>query len=132
MKLKPGVLNGIKHVETVEVEYNGEKYEIDIRPLRHSEAAVIQGILSKGLKVKTSGKGKHVATESVDIDMEQMIKARYEAQLKASAMGTVDPAWTEQTIDEQWLPEWIVQVGDAVMRISGIGNPEEVEQFRKK
>jgi hypothetical protein len=133
MKLLPGALNGAKHTEMVEV-YNGEdKYEIEVRPLRHSEASVIQAMLSKGFKMKTGGTGLN--TNTVDVDMEKTVQAQFEAQLESAARGTVDAGWTAEVIDAEWLPEWIKVVGDHVMKISGIGNKkedqDEVEQFRQ-
>lgn len=133
MKLVPGVLNGAKHTEIVEVEFDGQTYEVEIRALRHSEAAVIQALLSKGFKMKTGGTGLN--KDAVDIDMATTVQAQFEAQLEAAARGTIEDGFTKEYIDAQWSSEWIQKVGDQVMKISGIGNKkedaDEVDSFRK-
>lgn len=125
-KLKPEMLQGNKYTEEVVVKLpSGEEAEIEIRGLKHLEASKIQGILSRAVKVDGKGNAK-------DIDTAVLTQSRYEALLKSCAMGTVDEDWTEQSINDYWTTEMIEKVGDRVMMISGIGNPEDVESFRNK
>lgn len=134
-KLKPGVLDGIRHTETVELEWNGEVYEVDVRPLKHTECEEIQAILARPVQLKARGsdldKKGGMGKTPVNINSEVMAKSRYQAALRAAAMGTIDDAWTVQTINEEWPSEWVMKVGAHVQRISGIGNPEEVRSFRE-
>jgi len=130
-KLKPELLDGIKYTETVELEHNGQTYEVDIRPLRHSEVAAVQSLISSALKVDMKGIGKKVARENVSFDVGEIVKGRYAAWLKAAALGTVDDVWTEEMIDQKWPPEWVQKVGAQVMKISGISEPQEIDSFRE-
>jgi len=125
-KLKPALLDGIKYRETVELEYNGEKYEVEIRPLKYSEAAEVRGLIGGNSKVDISE-----AKKSMDLDLSGLIRGRQLAMLKATALGIVDPEWTEEKIDELWPPEWVQKVGERVMEISGFYIDEpDLKSFR--
>jgi len=50
-KLTPDLLDGIKHTETVELEHGGKVYEVEIRPLKNSEAAKVRAEQWKALKI---------------------------------------------------------------------------------
>jgi hypothetical protein len=138
-KLTLALAQGIKQIEVVTVEHEGTSYEIEIRPLRHTEAKQIQGILSRGVKVNQKQIGKN-ASQAVEVDTVALAEAQYDAWLKSAALGTVDAEWTTQTIDESWKPKWIEEVGEKVMEISGIDSPskrkeaseEQLNSFRKK
>lgn len=132
-KLKPALLDGIKHRETVELEYGGEKYEVEIRPLRHSEVAEVQGLITSGMKVDVNdmiGK-KRAKGETYSFDLGGYMRGKRTALLKAAALGTTDPEWTEEKIDELWHPEWVQKVGERVMEISGFHVEEDdLKSFR--
>lgn len=128
--LKPGMLTGIMYRETIELEMKGETFEVEVRPLRHSEAAQVNGLLSKGVKI--DGLVAKEDMSNVHVETEKMVEAQAEAQLKAAAFGTVDSCWNELTINTEWPLEWIQKVGARVMLISGVGNADEVERFRKE
>jgi len=145
-KLTPDLLNGVKHKEIVEIEHNGETYEIEIRPLKNSEAAQVRAEQWRGLKINAdlfdkagsaktkSAKAKLLEEklgEKMTFSPGDIIAGKYSAWLKAAALGTVDPAWTEEKIDELWPSEWVEKVGERVMEISGIkAVDEEIESFR--
>lgn len=128
--LKPGMLSGILYREKIELEMNDETFELEVRPLRHSEAAQINGLLSKGVKI--DGLAAKEDMSNVHVDTDKMIEAQADAQLKAAAFGTVDSCWNELTINAEWPIEWIQKVGNRVMAMSGVGNADEVERFRKE
>lgn len=142
-KLTLSLAQGIKQIEEVTVEHEGETYEIEVRPLRHSEAKQVQSILSRGVKVNQKKVGKS-ESQAMEVDTVVLVEAQYDAWLKASALGTIDPEWTAQTIDQTWQPKWIEEVGEKVMEISGIESPEkrkksatedgneDLDSFRKK
>lgn len=124
-KLTLALVKGKDHTETVTVESDGEKFEIDIRPLKHSEQAVVQSLLVKGMKQKSKTIGKkQVASEELELDFAAHIGNRYEARLEAAAIGTIDAEWTKETINEYWLPQWIDDVSTRVFEISGIDLPD--------
>lgn len=127
-KLNPALLDGIKHRETVELEHNGEKYEVEIRPLKYSEAAEVRGLIGGNSKVDINEVKK-----SMDLDLSGLIRGRQLAMLKAAALGTTDPEWTEEKIDELWPPEWVQKVGERVMEISGFYIDEpDLKSFRRQ
>jgi hypothetical protein len=139
-KLTMALAEGIKQIEVVTVEHDGQTYEIEIRPLRHTEAKQIQGILSRGVKVNQKKIGKN-ESQAVEVDTVALAEAQYDAWLKAAALGTVDTEWTTQTIDESWKPKWIELVGEQVMELSGIESPQKrkeasedknINSFRKE
>lgn len=130
MLLKPGALNGLKHVENFEVEVEGQKFEVQIRALKHNESAEIQQILSKA--VKMSGFQPKADGSNVNVDTAELVKSQYEAALKATAYGVVDQDWNLNSINDEWPSELINTVGKQVMLLTGIGNPEEVARFRER
>lgn len=121
-RLRPGALDGIQHTEEVELEAEGRTYFTDIRPLKHSEAKRVQKILSGAVhfRGKATGRKRDRIDADVELNSGDFVEARYNAQLKAAALGTVDDFWNEETIDAEWLSEWIAKVGERVMEISGI------------
>lgn len=146
-KLTPDLLDGIKHTETVELEHNGKTYEVEIRPLKNSEAAKVRAEQWKALKInadlfgtgdsKTKKEARaNLLAKKLEREMSfspgDILEGKYAAWLKAAALGTVDPAWTEEKIDELWPAEWVEKVGSRVMEISGIkAADEEIESFRE-
>lgn len=141
-RLTPGALSGIKHREVVSLVLtdrmggSGEEFSIEVRPLRHRERAQVQGILSEGFVVENEGDADAQVEHrksTVKVIYERYVRAQYEAQLKAAAMGSVDPNWNEATIDAQWPAEWVEQVGQRVMDISNIGDlQQQVDRFQNE
>lgn len=140
-KLTPDLLDGIKHKETVELEHRGKVYEVEIRPLKNSEASQVRAEQWRGLKINAglfdktkAARAKHLEEklgEKMTFSPGDILEGKYSAWLKASALGTTDPAWTEEKIDELWPAEWVEKVGERVMEISGIkAVDEEIESFR--
>ena len=139
-KLTLALAKGIKHIETVTVEHDGESYEIDVRPLRHSESKEVQSILSRGVKVNQKMIGKSQSKE-VLVDTATLTEAQYDAWMKAAALGTIDSEWTTDSIDKTWNPKWIELVGEKIMELSGIesmkkqaekAEAEDIDSFRKE
>lgn len=125
-KLTPGALNGIRHTADVNVETpDGQSHEVEIRPLRHSEAKQVQRTLSGAVRYRSSASRLDDSEADVELDGGAFVEARYDAQLLAASLGTTDEAWTEETIDELWPSTWIAEVGQEVMEISGIGDPSD-------
>lgn len=129
-KLTLALAKGIKHIETVTVEHDGDTYDIEIRPLRHSETKQVQGMLSRGVKVNQKKIGKN-ESQAIEVDTSMIVESQYDAWLKASALGTVDVEWTTDSIDASWKPEWIEKVGEKVMELSGIESPSKRKKEKK-
>lgn len=132
-KLKLSLAKGLQHFETVDLTVGDKVYQIEIRPLRHTEVAEIQALLSGGLKTKGEFNENQTATREFDVDFATYTKNRYLAGLKAAALGTVDPDWTEETIDKYWKTEWIDTVAERVLAISNVARPDQAktEIFRE-
>jgi predicted secreted acid phosphatase len=123
--LKPGMLAGASYKETFEVEVNGEKYEVELRALKHSEVAKIQQIQFAGMK-GIAGK----AMDAVEVDLGDTIYNNSAAMLEAATAG-LGSDWTKKAVEEELTPEVINAIGKRVMTISGLGDPEDVARFRE-
>ncbi|MBD1373749.1 hypothetical protein IC620_15490 [Hazenella sp. IB182357] len=135
-ELTPDLLDGIKYEEQVELKgRNDESYTIKIHPLRTSEVAKIQRIATAAVKIRADQIGKNMAKESLEMEAGEMAEAKYKSWIEATALGTNDKAWTIETVDNHWLPEWVEKVGKRVLEISGVSDEKDggsVNSFRKK
>ncbi|MBS7531825.1 hypothetical protein IC619_015235 [Hazenella sp. IB182353] len=134
-ELTPDLLDGIKYEEQVELKgRNGESYHVSIRPLRSSEIARVQRISTASIKIRGDKVGNKISRESMETDAGSMAEAKYIAWLEASALATIDKAWTRDLIDEKWLPEWVEQVGERAFEISTSSSKDgkDINSFRKK
>jgi hypothetical protein len=141
-KLTLALLQGKEYRETVDLELDGQTFQVEIRPLTHIEKSEIQAIESRSIKMQTKKIGK-AAIDSQEMEMNtgDVIRDSAQAEIKLIALGTVDPEWNEQTIDQHWRAEWIEQVSEKIREISGIESKrqriekvtgESVESFREK
>lgn len=131
MNLKPGMLSGTYYKEIVEVEHEGNKYEIEIKPLTHSQSSEIGTLMQEGIEI-TRGFKPEDDFSNVRLDTKKNLEAANKALLKACEYGTVDHAWNTNNIDVEWPAEWVKKVGNRVLVISGLGDPKEVERFRNE
>lgn len=140
-RLTPAVLAGKQYRETVDLELDGQIFEVEIRPLTHLEKAEIQAIEAKAIKVhnKQVGRNINLQAQEYEINAGQIVLDSAKAKLKLVELGTTDPEWTEKTINELWKPEWIEQVANRIAEISGLTNPQdaykslkELESFREE
>ena len=105
MKLTAALLQGKQYREIVKVEHEGQEYEVEIRPLTHTEKAEINAIELKGVNLDAQDIRR--GTQSVKIDASELSKNRAEADLKIIELATVDDEWTAETVDRTWKTEWI-------------------------
>jgi macrodomain Ter protein organizer (MatP/YcbG family) len=122
------LLKGIKHTETVKIDYRGQLLEFEVKPLNHNIATKIQKILGQHIENRVRGRNKKTLDAEVTMNTGQAIEGKYQAWLQATLHGLVDPQLTEAEILEQLLPQWIEQIGQHVMVISGIEEPTEEDE----
>lgn len=129
MKLTAALLQGKQYRETVKVEHDGQEYEIEIRPLTHTEKAEINAIELKGVKLDAQDIRR--GTQAVKIDASELSKNRAKADLKMIELATLDAEWTAETIDQNWKTEWIEKVSNRIAEISGLERDNQQNTFRE-
>lgn len=129
MKLTAALLQGKQYREIVKVEHEGQEYEIEIRPLTHTEKAEINAIELKGVNLDAQDIRR--GTQSVKIDASELSKNRAEADLKIIELATVDDEWTAETVDRTWKTEWIEKVSNRIAEISGLERGNQQNSFRE-
>ena len=129
MKLTAALLQGKQYRETVKVEHDGQEYEIEIRPLTHTEKAEINAIELKGVNLDAQDIRR--GTQAVKIDASELSKNRAKADLKMIELATLDAEWTAETIDQTWKTEWIEKVSNRIAEISGLERGNQQNSFRE-
>lgn len=130
MKLTPAMLAGKAYTETVQLKEGDQIYEIEIRPLTHLEKAQVQAIETASVKI--NNKSGKITTQAMEMDAGKVILDQAKAKLRMIELATVDEAWTEQTINELFKPEWLEQLAERIAQISGLEIPENRNFFRQK
>ncbi len=129
MNLKPGMLNGVLYKEIMKLKYDETEFEIEIKAMTHNQSTQIQAIMQQGIEI-TNGFKPLEDFSNVKLDTEKNLEASNRALLLSCEYGTVNPEWNQFNIDAEWPSEWVKEVGNRVMIISGIGDAKAVEQFR--
>lgn len=124
-RLTAGALNGVNHTEVFEFDYAGERLEVEIRPLSNKESGDIEGLLQQGITMRGRPGGGGKVQQSMDFDMQRSAQGRAQGNLKACALGTVDPSLTEQVIEQEWPAAVVRQVGNRVRILSGLSSDDD-------
>ncbi|KQB92103.1 hypothetical protein AB4J90_11900 [Geobacillus thermodenitrificans] len=127
-KLTAGVLNGTAYQETMIVTWNGEEFEVDIRPLNNKEATEIEELLQEGVTVKGTPTLKGKMAQTLHFDSKANLRGRKRAAIKAVAYGTVDPMITEQVVENEFPPKLVDEIAERIYAITGIGNKQQVQE----
>ncbi|MGG4405804.1 hypothetical protein ABEP13_08065 [Geobacillus stearothermophilus] len=125
-KLTAGVLNGTAYQETLTVTWNGEEFEVDIRPLNNKEAMEIEELLQEGVAVKGTPTLKGKMTQTIQFDTKANLRGRKRAAIKAVAYGTVDPMITEQVVENEFPPKLVEDIAARIYELTGIGNKQQI------
>lgn len=128
-KLTAGVLQGTNYRENMQVEWDGETYEIEIRALNNREASEVEALMQEGVNIKgRAGRGGNIE-RIMDFDAKQNLIGRKESDIKAIALGTTDESITESVVANEFPPKLVNEIGGRIKQITGIGNIEEIEGF---
>lgn len=130
-RLTAGVLNGTAHRELVKLEWLGEEYEVEIRPLNNKEATMIEELLQDGMNIDIREAPNGKMMKRVNFDNKANFKSRKKADILTVAMGTVDDSITEEVVENEFPPKFVTEIAEAVRKISGIGNEDEIEEFNE-
>lgn len=130
-KLTAGVLQGTSYTKSITVEWMGEEYEVDIKPLSNKQASIIEALMQKGVIVKGKPGIKGRMERVIDFDTTENTKGRYEADVKTVALGTVDESITEEVVENQFPPKIVKEIAKEIRKITGIGEQEEIEVFNE-
>lgn len=130
-KLTAGVLQGASYTETMEVEWNDEKFEIEIRALNNKQASEVEALMQEGVTVKgkTGIKGK--MERIMDFDTKKNMFGRYQSDVKAVALGTTDTSLTEEVVENEFPPKLVKEIAKRIREITGIGKQDDVEGFNE-
>lgn len=130
-KLTAGVLQGASYTETMQVEWQGEKFEVEIKALTNKEASEVEALMQKGVRVQgkpgIGGKMQRV----MDFDTTENTYGRYASDVKAVALGTTDESITEKVVENEFPPKLVKEIASQVKRITGIGNQDEIDEFNE-
>lgn len=129
-KLTAGVLQGTAYRETITVEWMGEQYEVDIRPLNNKEATEVEALMQEGINIKaTQGAGGNIRRNMrFEFDSKANLKGRRKADVLAVAYGTVDESITIDVVENEFPPKLISEIADRIKEISGIEEPDLAEE----
>lgn len=127
-KLTAGVLNGTAYQETLTVTWNGEEFEVDIRPLNNKEALEIEELLQEGVVVKGTPTLKGKMTQTLQFDTKANLRGRKRAAIKAVAYGTIDPMITEQVVENEFPPKLVEDIAARIYELTGIGNKQQIQE----
>lgn len=126
-KLTAGVLNGTAYQETMTVTWNGEEFEVDIRPLNNKEALEVEELMQEGVSVKGTPTLKGKMTQTLQFDTKANLRGRKRAAVKAVAYGTVDPMITEQVVENEFPPKLVDEIAARIYEITGIDNKQQIQ-----
>lgn len=128
-KLTAGVLQGASYTETMQVEWNNEKYEIEIRALNNTEASGVEALMQEGINVKgKAGRGGKIE-QVMNFDSKQNLIGRRKSDIKAVALGTTDKSITEEVVENEFPPALVEEISSRIKQITGIANVDEIQDF---
>jgi hypothetical protein len=130
-KLTPAILAGKSYLETISLKVDDQIFEVEIRPLTHTEKKQVEANEQASVKVNTKSAGTtgKLNTQTFEVNAGELVRDQGTAQLKAVALGTVDNEWNEDTINQLWKSEWIEQVYQRIAEISGLNRTKQ-DSFR--
>lgn len=129
MKLTVALLRGKQYREIVKVEHEGQEYEVEIRPLTHTEKAEVQAIELQGVSLDAQDMRR--GSQTVTVNASDLSKNKAQADLKIIELATVDTEWTAETVDQTWKTEWIEKVSNRIAEISGLERGNQQNSFRE-
>lgn len=129
MKLTSALLQGKQYREIVKVEHEGQEYEVEIRPLTHTEKAEVQAIELQGVSLDAQDMRR--GSQTVTVNASDLSKNKAQADLKIIELATVDTEWTAETVDQTWKTEWIEKVSNRIAEISGLERGNQQNSFRE-
>jgi len=130
-KLTAGVLQGNQYTEVMEVVWQGESFEIEIKPLNNKQASEIEALMQEGVTVKGKPGMKGKMERVMDFDTRKNTFGRYQADMKAVCLGTTDESITEEVVENQFPPKLVKEISAQVKKITGIGNQEDTDEFNE-
>lgn len=119
-KLTAGVLQGTEFTESMQVEWLGEQFEIEIRPLNNTEAGEVQALMQEGITVKGKPGRNGKMERQMDFDTKANLLGRNKSDVKAVALGTTDKSLTEKVIENEFPPKLVKEIGQRIKEITGI------------
>lgn len=134
-KLTAGVLQGTEFKESMQVEWNEQTFEVEIRALSNSESAEVESLMQEGINVKgKTGKGGKM-DRVMDFDTKKNFLGRSQSDIKAVSLGTTDKSITKEVVEKEFPPKLVKEIANRIKEITGIavGNSEsdDIESFNE-
>jgi hypothetical protein len=127
--LTAGALNGTAYKEKMTVEWQGEQYEVEIRPLNNKEATEVEAAMQEGLEIK--GEPGRAKQTTMTFDAKAAFIGKKKSDILAVAFGTTDASITAEVAEKEFPPQIIEAIATRVKELSGIkGAATEGEPFR--
>lgn len=128
-KLTAGVLQGTAYKETMQVEWMGQDYEIEIRALSNSEANEVEALMQEGIKINSERVKGGRMERVMDFDTKENLFGRNKSDIKAVALGTTDKSITEKVVENEFPPKLVREIGQRIKQVTGIRVDSQVEDF---
>src|SRR5699024_478065 len=126
-----GVLQGVSYTETMQVEWQGEQFEIEIRPLNNKEASKVEALMQEGVSVKGKPGMKGKMERVMDFDTKANLMGRNESDIEAVALGTTDKSITKKVVENEFPPKLVKEIATQIKNITGINIGKEIEEFNE-
>ena len=120
------LLNGIKHLEVVDLSPLGGPTEVMVRPLSSPEAGQVEAIRMATLKSQVEMTGASAQAHPIIEDMGAFLAKQREAKTYAVSCGLSHSDETCTVKDAGLLPStWIDALAEVVYRISGLESTDD-------
>jgi len=130
-KLTAGVLQGAQYTELMELVWQGEAFEVEIKPLTNKQASEVEALMQEGVTVKGKPGIKGKMERVMDFDTRKNTFGRNESDVKAVSLGTSDESITEDVVNDQFPHKLVKEIAAQVKKITGIGNQEDTDKFNE-
>lgn len=127
-KLTAGVLQGASYTENMQIEWQGEEFEVEIKPLTNKEASEVQAMAQEGINIKGKpGRGGKME-QHMDMDSKANTIARFASDVKVVALGTTDESLTEKVVEKEFPRKLVIDISTRIREISGISKEDEDDE----
>ena len=120
------LLNGVKHLEPVDLSASHGPSEIWVRPLSSHEAGLVERMKIQGIRTDVKVDGASVNAAPVVDDVSLLMEKQHQARITTVQFGLSHSGETCTYEQASELPApWVEGMALVIQRISGMRDPEE-------
>ena len=120
------LLNGVKHLEPVDLSASHGPSEIWVRPLSSHEAGLVERMKIQGIRTDVKVDGASVNAAPVVEDVSLLMEKQHQARITTVQFGLSHSGETCTYEQAAELPApWVEALAQVIQRISGMRDPEE-------